>query len=211
MKTLITVFIILFITALGHANDKYIAMMQKNIEGIYKAETIEDLQLVINAFDRVAQVEKEKWEPHYYSTFGYLMMSTKTKETTAIDSYLDLAVKSLDKAKQLKPDDSEIVTLEGFIYMMRVSADPAARGAQLSGLSFQLFGKALVLNPDNPRALALMAQMQFGTAQFFKAPITEACNTVLKSLEKFEAFKSDNPLAPLWGKGMAESMKAQCQ
>jgi hypothetical protein len=67
------------------------------------------------------------------------------------------------------------------------------------------------LNPENPRALALMAQMQYGTAQFFGSPTTEACTTLSLALQKFDTFKSDNPLAPQWGRGMAEGLKEQCK
>jgi hypothetical protein len=78
-------------------------------------------------------------------------------------------------------------------------------------LSAKIFEKAISLNPENPRALAMMAQMQFGTAQFFGSPTTDACNTNVKALEKFGTFKSDNPLAPVWGKSMAEGMVEKCK
>jgi hypothetical protein len=75
----------------------------------------------------------------------------------------------------------------------------------------QRFGKALSLDPNNPRALALMAQMQFGTAQFLSSPTTEACATNEAALQKFGSFKSDNPLAPKWGRGMAEELMSKCR
>jgi hypothetical protein len=68
----------------------------------------------------------------------------------------------------------------------------------------------LAINPENPRALALMAQMEFGMAQFFKSPTTAACTTNRKAIEKFEAAKPENPLAPMWGKGVAEDLKSKC-
>ena len=95
--------------------------------------------------------------------------------------------------------------------MIRLTVDPATRGQHYSGMAMQAFGKAIGLNPENPRALSLMAQMQFGTARFFNSPLTEACEVVSKALEKFETFKSENPLAPVWGKGMTEALKKNCQ
>jgi hypothetical protein len=77
-------------------------------------------------------------------------------------------------------------------------------------MAFQSLGKAVAVNPENPRALALLAQMQYGMAQFFGSPTTEACATLTKSLEKFESYKSENPLAPQWGKKMAEGLKTKC-
>jgi hypothetical protein len=139
------------------------------------------------------------------------MMATREKDGAKKDRYLDLAMEAIEKAKTVKADESEIFALEGFAYMIRVSVDPGARGPQFAGLSMQTYGKAIGLNPENPRALALMAQMQYGTAQFFKSPTTEACGTLNQALEKFETFKSENPLAPQWGKSMAEKMKEQCK
>jgi hypothetical protein len=103
------------------------------------------------------------------------------------------------------------VALDGFIQMIRVTVDPASRGAKYSGLAMQLFGKAVGLNPENPRALSLMSQMQWGTAKFFNAPTTDACATANQALKKFETYKSPNPIAPAWGKGMTENMVANCK
>jgi hypothetical protein len=75
----------------------------------------------------------------------------------------------------------------------------------------QSFGRALALNPGNPRALALMAQMQLGTAQFFKQEPTEACATARKALEMFASEAPVDPLAPAWGKSMTEGILANCK
>jgi hypothetical protein len=138
------------------------------------------------------------------------MMSNREKENTKKDSYLDLAVADLEKAKTILPDDSELMALEGFIQMLRIGIDPATRGQQYSGLAMQSFGKAMALNPENPRAMALMAQMQFGTAKFFGSSTADACSLVTKATEKFSTYKSENPLAPQWGREMNEGLKAQC-
>ncbi len=193
------------------ANDRYTESMQINIQAVYTAKTIEELQSAVNAFERIGDAEKNKWEPFYYASFGYVMMASREKEAQKKDAYLDLSLTVLEKAKAINPAESEIVTVEGFVQMMRVTVDPASRGQRYSGLAMQNFGKAIAMNPENPRALCLMAQMQYGTAQFFGSSSAEACATLNKALEKFESFKADNPLAPSWGKPMAEGLKGQCQ
>lgn len=196
---------------LALANDKYSENMLKNIDSVYRSKTTTGLQQAVNAFERIGEAEKTKWEPFYYASYGYVMMATREKDATKKDNYLDQALKAASKATAINPNESEIVALEGFIHMIRVTVDPASRGQQYSGMAFQSFGKAVELNPENPRALALLAQMQYGTAKFFGSSTTEACETLKKSLEKFETSKSDNVLAPRWGRGMAESLKANCQ
>jgi len=209
MKNTLTLLLVLFVTTL-FAQDKYTTQMLKNIEAVYQSKTVDEYQASINAMERIGNAEKTKWEPFYYSAFGYLMIATEEKDGAKKDQFLDLSAEVLKKAKAISENESEIVALDGFIQMIRVTVDPAARGAQYSGQAMQLFGKAIGLNPENPRALGLMAQMQVGTARFFNAPITEGCATAAKSLEKFQTYQSPNALAPRWGKGMSEGLLQQC-
>ena len=212
MKTKMTTILFMFIlTSLFADHAAYVASMMRNIELVYKAQTMEELQVAVNAFVRIGNAEKTKWEPFYYEAFGHIMMATRETDLSKKDAFLDQAAMAVDKASAVLPNDSEIVAMEGFISMIRVTVDPATRGMKYSGAAMQSFSKAVALNPENPRALALMAQMQLGTAQFFKASTAEACGTNAKALEKFATTKSENPLAPRWGKGMAEEMQAQCK
>jgi hypothetical protein len=138
-------------------------------------------------------------------------MANREKDPSKKDAYLDMAKTALDKATAVKADESEIVALEGFVHMIRVTVDPASRGQQYSMMAMQAYGKALGLNPQNPRALGLMAQMQFGTAQFFKQEPTEACETAKKAVVAFENAKPASAVAPAWGKGMTEELIKGCK
>jgi len=211
MKTIFSLLLALIFTFSFADDKKYIEVMTKAIETIYKAKTADEYQQAINSFDRIGNAEKTKWEPFYYSAFGYLMIANTEKDGASKDKYLDLSAASLAKAKAIKENESEIVALDGFIQMIRVTVDPASRGAQYSGQAMQLFGKAIELNPENPRALGLMAQMQLGTARFFNGPTTEACATANKAMGKLQTYQSTNPLAPNWGKGMIEGMVNNCK
>ncbi len=211
MKTINTILILLFAIATFANDEKYFEQMGKQINHVYTAQTIEELQAAVNTLDRIANAEKSKWEPYYYSAFGSIMMATRTREGAKIDAYLDQALASIEKGKALVPNESELIALEGFVHMIRVTVDPAARGAQYSGLSMQTFGKALGINPNNPRALGLMAQMQFGVAQFFGSSTAEACGSATKALALFESEKPANPVAPVWGKEMVEGLLKQCK
>ncbi|HAZ26352.1 MAG TPA: hypothetical protein DCY95_18715, partial [Algoriphagus sp.] len=73
----------------------------------------------------------------------------------------------IDKAEKLAPANSEVTALKGYAIMGKISLDPASRGQNLSPQAMQLFGKAINLDRENPRALYLMAQMEYGMAQFF--------------------------------------------
>jgi len=212
MKT-INLFFLMIIAVTTWANDeKYYEQMGKQIQAVYTAKTMDEYQTAVNALDRIAGAEKSKWEPYYYSAFGSIMMATRENEGSKKDAYLDQALAAIEKGEGIAPNESELVALEGFVHMIRVTVDPASRGQQYSGLAMQTFGKALGMNPNNPRAMSLLAQMQFGTAQFFKQQPTEACATASKALSLFDnATKPENPLAPIWGKEMTAGLVQNCK
>jgi hypothetical protein len=197
----------------AHAeDDKYVTTMKKQILAVYQAETIESLAEIVNTFDRISGAEKEKWEPLYYSAFGRVMMATRETDNKKKDVYLELALKNVKAAKQVTTADvSEVMALEGFVYMMMVTVDPASRGQLYSGKAFAAYQKALQINPNNPRALSLLAQMQLGTARFFNASTDEACQTGQAAVAKFKEEKDEIGLKPIWGKGMAEKFLSQCK
>lgn len=208
---LFTVLAILIVQSVFGNDEKYIAAMQKNIQQVYQADTLPELQQATNALERIAAAEKTKWEPYYYAAFGYVMMSNIAKDGSKRDEFLDQATTAVNKAKELAPAESEVIAMEGFIYMMRLTIDPGTRGPKYAGLSMQTFEKALAINPENPRALAMKAQMEYGTAKFFGSSTETACATTKLAITKFETFQSANPLAPVWGKKMAEGMLTNCQ
>lgn len=213
MKTRITISLALIIavSSVWAQDSKYFSEMGKQIQTLYAAKTADEYQAVINTFNRIASAEKTKWEPYYYSAFGNVMMANTETDKGKKDALLDIALTSIEQGKAIAPKESELVTLEGFVHMTRLNIDPMSRGQQYSGLSMQSFGKALALNPDNPRALGFMAQTQFGTAQFMRTSTQEACDKAKLALEKFGTYKSDNPIAPQWGKGLVESLVTKCQ
>lgn len=210
MKAIFVILLSAIVSTLT-AQDKYTENMVKNIQAGYQAQTVAEHQVAANAFERIAAAEKTKWEPYYYAGYNYVMMANVETDASKKDAYLDLAARNIDQAKAIKANDSEIIALEGFVHMIRVTVDPQTRGQEYSGKAFRSFSTAVSLNGENPRALMLMGQMQYGTAQFFGTPTTDACGTIQKSVEKFESFKADSPIAPQWGKAFAEKLKENCK
>ena len=192
------------------ATSGYLEIMQENIQALYTAKTVEQYRPVVNTFIRITQAEKGKWHPAYYATFGYIMMSNQAASKTDKDDYLDQAQAMLKQAMERKPDESELVALEGFIHMMRITVDPANRGPQYSGMAMQALNKAVQLNPQNPRALYLLAQMELGTARFFGADTSAACERINQAAALFENFEPAHPLDPAWGKEGAKAVRQVC-
>jgi hypothetical protein len=193
------------------ANDKYKEAMMKNIKLVYEAHDIPTLQEVANNFERISGAEPGRWEPFYYTSFAYIMMSNIEADNAKKDSFLNVAEAAIGKARALVPGESEVVALEGFIHMMRIPIDPGTRGMTYAPKATSAFEKAVALNPNNPRAIALKAQMEFGTAHFFHSDITPACTLNASALEKFDSYQPANELSPTWGKRMAEGLTEKCK
>ncbi|MBX7124073.1 MAG: hypothetical protein K1X47_00125 [Cyclobacteriaceae bacterium] len=204
--------LLIFAVVCGMANptDRYVESMTRQIATLYQANSPELLQTSVNAFDRIAQVESQHWEPLYYSAFGNIMLAIRETSAARKDQYLDLALASVQKAQALQPANGEITAMEGFVYMIRVTVDPGARGQQYSAMAFGAINKALAMSPGNPRALGLLAQMELGTARFFNASTAGACETARKALAQYDSFQPENELTPMWGREMTEEVLKNC-
>ena len=210
-KNLILALSVLF-ASLTFANGQFEKAMGKNIPAMFQARTPEAMQDVINQLTRIGEAEGDRWEPYYYAAFGYLRMSSMFESAEDKDKYLDLGLEAVDKGSAIKPNDSELEAMKGYLNMVKVSVDPATRGMKYSGLAFASFQKAIALDQSNPRAHFLMGRMQYGTAQFMGSGTEEACGSMTKALELFEKEEaSENPLAPSWGKeGTLETLSQLC-
>ncbi len=216
MKKYILVFMLLAIISFwaNAVNDAYLKAMQRSVSQLWQAGSTLELQDAANSFSRIAALNPEEWLPPYYEAVAYAQMGFRSNEGLKIkDSYFTLAKAGIEKAAALSPNNSEIVAMMGFITMGELSLDPGARGQHLSPLVMQTLGKAIALNPKNPRALVMMAQMELGTAQFFGQSAEKACTWLNRSLESFaeEASEAEaDGIKPVWGIQMAEQIKEQC-
>lgn len=197
------------------SNDAYVQAMQKALTNMRSAASVEDLKKSANAFARIAEMNTSEWLPDYYAALTYANMGFRSQGSLAEkDEFYAQAKKHIQKADAISPNNSEIVAVQGFITMGELAADPQSRGQHLSGEAMQLFGKAISLNRQNPRAIVMMAQMEYGMAQFFGQGPEKACGLLNSSLELFakeEASNVEGSIEPRWGKSMAEEMKQMCK
>ena len=211
MKLLsISIALFWFATLSFAGNPAYEKAMQQAIDQLNQAGSPKAYQAVANQFQRIAQVEQEEWLPRYYASYAYIIQGAMSDEGEQKDQHLDQAQEYLDQAKQMMPEESEVVTLQGYIHMIRVTVDPATRGPEMAPLATQTLAKAVQMNPDNPRALLLLGQMQYGTAQFFGSDTSEACALISQSVTKFEQVEAAPSLYPTWGENSATASQKAC-
>jgi tetratricopeptide (TPR) repeat protein len=193
------------------ADPAYENAMKKQLSAMQSIQTLEESQAVTNAFLRIAEAKSGEWLPLYYA--AYLQTTAVFRFAVDKDQFLDQALKLVEKAEKLSGENSEVSAMKGYVIMGKIAQDPASRGQSMSPQALQLFGKAISLDQENPRALMLMAQMEHGMARFFGQGPEKACGMAKSALAlyaKEESKVSENYLLPTWGKPMAEELAASC-
>jgi tetratricopeptide (TPR) repeat protein len=210
MKKSVLSFLVLF-TAIGlfAQNGAYQQAMGKAMAQFGQAKTTEELHAAANNFERIATQAEGEMLPHYYAAFVLINSSFQMQNATEKDQVLDRAMEHVKKAAAISPNNDEVEVLNGYGLMARLVVDPAARGQSYSPRVFQSFGKAMSMNPNNPRAAAMMARQELGTAQFFGSDTSKACGLAQKSIALYDKEKPQG-FDPSWGRDLAEEVLASC-
>jgi hypothetical protein len=217
MKTTARIFALLVVLSITAAaqDTPYQSAMKKEIAKLITADSLSHLQQSANAFARIAGLNPNEWQPVYYQALAYTYQGfNRTFTADRRDEVLSQAEELVKKADAISANNPEIVTLQGFVIMAKLNVDPASRGQSLSGAAMNTFGKSLALDNKNPRTLVLMAQMEYGMAQFFGSSTEKACGLAKQSLAIFngqneEALKT--AIVPTWGKDQAEGLVSKCR
>ncbi|REG87093.1 tetratricopeptide repeat protein [Algoriphagus antarcticus] len=211
-KYILTLTLSLVWIAFAQASDPaFVAAMQKQLAAKNTIATFEQSQTVTNGFLRIAEATETEWLPLYYAAL--LKTEAAFRFDIDKDKSLDEALELAKKADKIAPGNSEITALQGYILMAKISIDPAGRGQTMSPQAMQLFGKAINLDRENPRAVSLMAQMELGMSQFFGTGPEKACGMARMSMDlykKEEAKINDEYILPTWGKKQADQVTSKC-
>ena len=99
------------------------------------------------------------------------------------------------QARQLKGDESELLTLQACIYQARLGISPMLRAQKYSAMVAQTVAQAKELNPANPRAYLVAANNVYYTPKIFGGGAEAARPLYEQAKTKFEAFQPATPLA----------------
>ena len=164
-----------------------------------------------NLFERIAQAEMDQWLPHYYVAQINTLQSFGEKDEKVLKQQLEKAQEYLDIAKSISPDNPEILVQQAMINTAYIAFDGQTYGMTLSGKNSQLYSRALLLAPNNPRVILSKAEWDMGSARYFGKDTAPYCADIEKAIGLFSTFKSEEAYAPDWGETRAKEVLAQCK
>jgi hypothetical protein len=210
MKKSIFILSALFVASFSFAQmpDKFVKAMEAKIAAVDTTFTVQGLTDLANAFERIAEAEKNQWLPYYYAAYcnvsaGYIasqggdMMAAKADKT---DPYADKADVQIKKAEALAKNNSEIFVVKKMIASLRMLGDPMNRYMTYGPEAQAMLEEAKKLNVDNPRVYLLEGQDKFYTPEQYGGSKDEAKVLFEKTQKLFETFKPETTIHPNWGK-----------
>lgn len=194
----ISIFLVGFFT---QAQSKYETEMTKAFSSWEEAKTADDMEKVAQHFDRIAKVEKENWLPSYYAMFVRSINAFSMDKNAAIKQVDNLEGLYSGMEEMPNVDKSELLTLRGLYRTVKVAKAPDTYAMSLSGAII----KDYELNPNNARAMYLMAQYNMGGAEFWGTDPKEYCPQIEKAKALLVA-ESNETLNPHWGEEQVDEI-----
>jgi hypothetical protein len=182
------------------ANAGYSELLGATIKQVMNTGDAAELKALAAKLERAATVAPADWLPRYYQAYALLINVFQSKEANAAkDATLDQAEAALGQARQRKGDESELLTLQAYIYQARLGIEPMLRAQQYSALVEEAVAQAKALNPANPRPYLVGANNVYYTPSMFGGGAAAAKPLYEEAKAKYKASRLASPLAPSWG------------
>lgn len=115
---------------------------------------------------RIDTMFPDSIQPKYQMALQSLNFSVMNPHAEQTENLLTEAGQIINKIEQMKGANmSDVCTLRGFFYMVRIVQDPAKNGQRYYLEVMQNYEKALKLNPDNQLAKQLQQKFLEGMKQ----------------------------------------------
>ena len=206
MKNLIIV-TLLMIASITQAQSNFEKGMTKAFE-LWQANKTDEAE---NMFERIAKAEPKEWLPNYYIAQINSLKSWTEKDATILKAQLDKAQEHLDLAMTKSENNAELLVMQAHVLTNWVAFDGMTYGMKFGAKIAELYEKASVIDPSNPRVAFGKAEWGMGSAKYFGQDTAPYCKEIEASLELFDTFKPESNLHPNWGKQRAEAVVKECK
>lgn len=212
MKNLLFLLSFVCSTSLIAQPNTFEQSIKSQLNQISIASTTEDwLNLSLN-LSKIAKNHPKQWLANYYTAYAYMQLASTYEDQTLpeVATHLDQAQIALDKAKHIKQNHSELMVLQGFIYMGRIWESPFLNGGLYGRKISQLFKQAIELNATNPRAYYLKGLLTYHTPRFVGGGKDRAKPWLVTAQEKFGLFEMQTTISPNWGIKANQALLLEC-
>ncbi|MGK0414174.1 MAG: hypothetical protein ACJA1B_002394 [Polaribacter sp.] len=200
-------FIVLSIALNVAAQTPYQKGMQKAFSLWEQGKITEASQI----FERISKVEKENWLPSYYVAQIEIIGSFGLNDEVKLTAKLTKAQEFLDVAKSNSENNPEIIITQALLNTAYIAFDGQKYGMSLSGKNSQLYGRALTIEPNNPRVILGNAEWNMGAAKFFGKSTKPYCDQVKRAIEMGKEEKIEEEFYPKFMVSRAEDVLKGCE
>ena len=144
-----------------------IALMMMASVSIYAQQpTQADMLNNVAKLKRIEAMQPDSIQPKYQLALQSLSFAITNPHAPQTENMIAEAEQAITKMEQMKhADQSDICTLRGFLYMVRIVQNPAQNGQRYYLDVMQNYEKALKLNPNNQLAKQLQQKFFEGMKQ----------------------------------------------
>jgi hypothetical protein len=192
--------------------DPYLAVMTTLVAQMDTTESVSGNIQAANAFGRVADAEKTKWLPYYYSGLCTVLASFDEKDLTKVDALCLKASQLLDESDRISPNNSEIYCVKAMVALARIKVNMMARGLEGITVAQTQLEKAIELDEKNPRAYFLLGQQAFNTPERLGGSKKVALTYFEKAISLAEEQRNRAKTIEVnWSRKSAERMADMCR
>ena len=141
-------------------------MMMASVSIHAQQPTQEDILNNVAKLKRIEAMQPDSIQPKYQLALQSLSFAITYPHAPQTENMITEAEQAITKMEQMKhADQSDICTLRGFLYMVRIVQNPAQNGQRYYLDVMQNYEKALKLNPNNQLAKQLQQKFFEGMKQ----------------------------------------------
>jgi len=207
MKNLVVLFVLLLQLPLQAQSPNQAKVLESAVMQFNQANNPSSYKQLYLQFEQLYSVDKTNWLIPYYAGMTKSIMcllKMGDRDALANDALLWVA-----RAKAIAVND-EIYCAESLAYTAKMSVNPALRWFTYEGKIKNTLSLAKKLNPSNPRAYVLEANIQQKLPFIFGG----GCKSAKPLIQKAELFISNqnraNSIEPSWGIQSLVKLKKAC-
>ena len=207
MKNLLVLFVLLLQLPLQAQSTNQSKVLESAVMQFNQANNPNSYKQLYLQFEQLYSVDKTNWLIPYYAGMTKSIMcllKMGDRDALANDALIWMA-----RAKAIEVND-EIYCAESLAYTAKMSVNPALRWFTYEGKIKNTLSLAKKLNPSNPRAYILEANIQQKLPFIFGG----GCKSAKPLIQKAELFISNqnraNSIEPSWGIQSLVKLKKAC-